>query len=119
MFMIRVSSVLRTEPPWGAGVGRSVRVDMESSWVSSLTSQGREIALEVSPNVHFAPAGFAAVTGARHVRSMSELTDERLQSIYGGQGFGGDPTAHGRVIRELVDEIRELRRELVAYRVGP
>ena len=40
------------------------------------------------------------------------LTDERLDGLYIGEGFGGDSTLRARVIRELVDEIRALRREL-------
>lgn len=43
---------------------------------------------------------------------VSSLTDERLQSIYEADGFGGERTMRAKVIRELVDEIRSLRTEL-------
>lgn len=42
----------------------------------------------------------------------STLTDERLRLIYEGEGFGGEKTMRAKVIRELIDEIRSLRREL-------
>lgn len=42
----------------------------------------------------------------------SALTDERLRLIYEGDGFGGEKTMRAKVIRELIDEIRSLRREL-------
>lgn len=49
----------------------------------------------------------------------SSLTEERLRLIYEGDGFGGDNTMRAKVIRELIDEIRELRRELEGgQRVG-
>lgn len=44
----------------------------------------------------------------------SSLTDERLDSLYVGEDFGGNNTMRGRVIRELIDEIRALRAELAA-----
>jgi hypothetical protein len=40
------------------------------------------------------------------------LTDSRLDSLYGAEGFGGEKTMRAKVIRELIDEIRTLRREL-------
>lgn len=40
------------------------------------------------------------------------MTDERLASLYESDGFGGDKSMRARVIRELIDEIRVLRREL-------
>ena len=42
----------------------------------------------------------------------SSLTDERLNLLYTGDGFGGETTMRAKVIRELIDEIRLLRREL-------
>lgn len=42
----------------------------------------------------------------------STLTDERLRLIYEGDGFGGEKTMRAKVVRELIDEIRSLRREL-------
>ena len=42
----------------------------------------------------------------------STLTAERLRLIYEGEGFGGEKTMRAKVIRELIDEIRSLRREL-------
>lgn len=42
----------------------------------------------------------------------SSLTEERLRLIYEGEGFGGEKTMRAKVIRELIDEIRALRREL-------
>ena len=46
------------------------------------------------------------------VRRVSGLTDERLNSLYDADGFGGEKTMRAKVIRELIDKIRELRREL-------
>ena len=46
------------------------------------------------------------------VARTSTLTDERLRLIYEGDGFGGEKTMRAKVIRELIDEIRSLRREL-------
>ena len=48
------------------------------------------------------------------VPRMSGLTEERLNSLYDADGFGGEKTMRAKVIRELIDEIRELRRELVS-----
>jgi hypothetical protein len=50
---------------------------------------------------------------------MSGLTDERLNSLYDADGFGGEKTMRAKVIRELIDEIRELRCELVTGRPAP
>lgn len=49
---------------------------------------------------------------------MAGLTEERLASIYVGDGFGGGTSMRAKVVRELVDEIRSLRRELAAVRQG-
>jgi hypothetical protein len=46
------------------------------------------------------------------VARFSTLTDSRLDSLYRGEGFGGEKTMRAKVIRELIDEIRTLRREL-------
>jgi hypothetical protein len=46
------------------------------------------------------------------VARVSTLTDSRLDSLYGGEGFGGEKTMRAKVIRELIDEIRALRHEL-------
>jgi hypothetical protein len=46
------------------------------------------------------------------VTRVSTLTDSRLDSLYGAEGFGGEMTMRAKVIRELIDEIRALRREL-------
>lgn len=46
------------------------------------------------------------------MREPSALTDERLQSLYDADGFGGAKTMRARVIRELIDEIKALRIEL-------
>jgi hypothetical protein len=43
----------------------------------------------------------------------SGLTEERLTSLYNGEGFGGEKTMRAMVIRELIDEIRVLRSELL------
>jgi hypothetical protein len=45
------------------------------------------------------------------VPRVSRLTDERLDSLYEADGFGGEKTMRARVIRELIDEIRTLRAE--------
>lgn len=50
------------------------------------------------------------------VRRPSALTDERLQSLYEADGFGGERTMRARVIRELIDEIKALRKELAEAR---
>jgi hypothetical protein len=42
---------------------------------------------------------------------VTRLTDERLDSLYEADGFGGEKTMRARVIRELIDEIRTLRAE--------
>ncbi|HUP86849.1 MAG TPA: hypothetical protein VM143_14420 [Acidimicrobiales bacterium] len=47
------------------------------------------------------------------MRRASGLTDERLNSLYQADGFGGEKTMRAKVIRELIDEIRQLRHELV------
>lgn len=43
---------------------------------------------------------------------VSPLTDSRLDSLYVSEGFGGEKSMRAKVIRELIDEIRLLRREL-------
>ena len=40
------------------------------------------------------------------------LPDARLISLYDGYGFGGDRTMRAKVIRELIDEIRDLRKQV-------
>jgi hypothetical protein len=45
------------------------------------------------------------------MRRVSSLTDSRLRSLYESEGFGGEKTMRAKVIRELIDEIRALRRE--------
>jgi hypothetical protein len=49
----------------------------------------------------------------------SGLTKERLASLHVAEGFGGEKTMRARVIRELIDEIRLLRRELLQAEAGP
>lgn len=51
-------------------------------------------------------------TGCGNVR----MTEARLASIYESEGLGGANTMRAKVIRELVDEIRVLRRELAEAR---
>lgn len=46
------------------------------------------------------------------MRLSSKLPEERLASLYEAPGFGGETTQRAKVIRELIDEIRQLRREL-------
>jgi hypothetical protein len=46
--------------------------------------------------------------------ASSALTDDRLESLYHGEGFGGDTTLRAKVVRELIDEIRTLRRQLAS-----
>ena len=50
------------------------------------------------------------------VARVTGLTDERLDSLYEADGFGGETTMRAKVIRELIDEIRQLRGELAATR---
>ena len=45
------------------------------------------------------------------VARVTGLTDERLDSLYEADGFGGETTMRAKVIRELIDEIRQLRQE--------
>ncbi len=40
------------------------------------------------------------------------MTEARLFSIYECEGLGGETTMRAKVIRELIDETRVLRREL-------
>lgn len=40
------------------------------------------------------------------------MTEARLSSLYESERFGGEKTMRSKVIRELIDEIRVLRREL-------
>ena len=42
----------------------------------------------------------------------SRMTEARLHSLYEAEGLGGERTMRAKVIRELIDEIRVLRREL-------
>jgi hypothetical protein len=42
---------------------------------------------------------------------VSRLTPERLDSLYAADDFGGEKTMRAKVIRELIDEIRLLRRD--------
>jgi len=44
----------------------------------------------------------------------SPLTEARLSLLYDADGFGGEKTMRAKVIRDLIDEIRALRRELAA-----
>jgi hypothetical protein len=44
--------------------------------------------------------------------SVSRFTDARLDSLYRSEGFGGERTMRAKVIRELIDEIRALRRQV-------
>jgi hypothetical protein len=48
----------------------------------------------------------------RAMARASPLTDARLDSLYRSEGFGGERTMRAQVIRELIDEIRALRRDL-------
>lgn len=63
-------------------------------------------------------------TYVRPVPRVSRLTPERLDSLYNADDFGGEKTMRAKAIRELIDEIRELRREQPgtatdAHRAGP
>ena len=49
----------------------------------------------------------------------SGLTEERLASLYVAEGFGGEKTMRAIVIRELIDEIRVLRSELLQSEPRP
>ena len=49
----------------------------------------------------------------------SGLTEERLASLYNAEGFGGEKTMRAKVIRELIDEIRVLRSELLHAEARP
>jgi hypothetical protein len=46
------------------------------------------------------------------MQRRSSLTDERLESLYNADGFGGEKTMRANAIRELIDEIRSLRSQL-------
>ena len=64
-------------------------------------SEAVEVDAHGSPNVCL-----ASVVGG------SRMTEERLDSLYESDGFGGEKTMRAKVIRDLIDEIRRLRREL-------
>ncbi len=49
----------------------------------------------------------------------SGLTEDRLASLYVAEGFGGEKTMRAMVIRELIDEIRVLRSELLQFEPRP
>jgi hypothetical protein len=49
----------------------------------------------------------------------SGLTEQRLASLYDAEGFGGERTMRAKVIRELIDEIRVLRYELLQTETVP
>ena len=40
------------------------------------------------------------------------MTEARLSALYESDAFGGERTMRAKVIRELIDEIRVLRRDL-------
>jgi hypothetical protein len=46
------------------------------------------------------------------VHESSRFTEERLESLYVAEGFGGETTMRAKVTRELIDEVRSLRSEL-------
>lgn len=46
------------------------------------------------------------------VERRPQLTDSRLASLYEAQDVGAEKTMRAKVIRELIDEMRALRREL-------
>lgn len=50
------------------------------------------------------------------VARTSRMTEVRLASLYDSEGLGGGRTMRAKVIRELIDEIRMLRRELAQAR---
>ena len=57
-----------------------------------------------------------------YVRAMahpSGLTEERLALLYDAEGFGGETTIRAKVVRELIDEIRLLRSELIDAEARP
>ncbi len=45
---------------------------------------------------------------------VTKLPEERLASLYEAPGFGGETTQRAKVIRELIDEIRQLLQQLEA-----
>ncbi len=49
----------------------------------------------------------------------SGLTEERLALLYDAEGFGGETTIRAKVVRELIDEIRLLRSELIDAEARP
>ena len=51
-------------------------------------------------------------TYVRFMARASSLPNSRLDSLYESEGFGGEKTLRAKVMRELIDEIRILRREL-------
>lgn len=48
------------------------------------------------------------------MRRSSKFNDARLDGLYTADDFGGERTMRARVIRELIDEIRDLRRAAAA-----
>lgn len=77
-------------------------VKMLGSWVAGLPEH---VDAQVRSNVRL-----ASVVGTLR------MTDARLASIYDSEGIGGEKMMRAKVIRELVDEIRVLRRELAEAR---
>ena len=49
---------------------------------------------------------------------MTRLPEPRLAALYDAADFGGEKTMRAKVIRELIDEIRDLRRELAERTSG-
>lgn len=42
----------------------------------------------------------------------SRFSDERLELLYESDSFGGESTMRAKVIRELIDDLRQMRRDL-------
>jgi ribosomal protein L19E len=57
-------------------------------------------------------------TYVRYVARVSALPESRLDALYESAGFGGEKTMRAKVIRELIDEIRALRRDLESMKAG-
>lgn len=53
-------------------------------------------------------------TYVRSVERASKLPETRLASLYVADDFGGEKTMRAKVIRELIDEIRMLRKEIAS-----
>ena len=88
-------------------LSRLTAVERECPWATSATARRRTRTTTVGLD-HCPLRTYVLV-----MTHASGLPEERLALLYNGEGFGGEKTMRARVIRELIDEIRVLRSELL------